>query len=164
MGSVQQLVRLGSTAQCSAGQLPFNATQRSEVASLRSVLSCKRCAQSEISESVRLDPDLAPPGHHVVHAYTPATEPWEDWADLDETLSTKPRVDLLHVLFCRWLWPLWHCGPRSSSEYKKKKQEARDFLYSAVAKQVPDLEDCHFCMGFTVAATLCRGGVLEQEG
>lgn len=60
-----------------------------------------------------LDPDLAPPGHHVVHAYTPATEPWEDWADLDE----------------------------SSSEYKKKKQEARDFLYSAVAKQVPDLED-----------------------
>ncbi|CAE7258511.1 CRTISO [Symbiodinium necroappetens] len=60
-----------------------------------------------------LDPDLAPPGHHVVHAYTPATEPWEDWADLDE----------------------------GSSEYKKKKQEARDFLYSAVAKQVPDLED-----------------------
>ncbi|OLP93908.1 Prolycopene isomerase, chloroplastic [Symbiodinium microadriaticum] len=60
-----------------------------------------------------LDPDLAPPGHHVVHAYTPATEPWEDWADLDE----------------------------GSSEYKKKKQEARDFLYSAVARQVPDLED-----------------------
>ena len=50
-----------------------------------------RLAQSEICES-RLDPDLAPPGHHVVHAYTPATEPWEDWADLDETLrSTKPE-------------------------------------------------------------------------
>jgi len=31
-----------------------------------------------------LDSNLAPPGYHVVHAYTPATEPWEDWAHLDE--------------------------------------------------------------------------------
>eukprot|EP00931_Biecheleriopsis_adriatica_P056455 TRINITY_DN33449_c0_g1_i1.p1 TRINITY_DN33449_c0_g1~~TRINITY_DN33449_c0_g1_i1.p1 ORF type:complete len:615 (-),score=126.59 TRINITY_DN33449_c0_g1_i1:50-1894(-) len=60
-----------------------------------------------------LDPDLAPAGYHVIHAYTPATEPWEEWAHLTE----------------------------DSEEYKHKKQEARDFLYAAVEKQIPDLRD-----------------------
>jgi len=30
-----------------------------------------------------LDPSLAPPGKHVLHAYVPATEPWLDWAHMD---------------------------------------------------------------------------------
>jgi len=60
-----------------------------------------------------LDASLAPPGHHVLHAYTPATEPWEDWANLTE----------------------------DSEEYKKKKAEARDFLYAAVERQIPDAKD-----------------------
>ncbi|HEY9824493.1 MAG TPA: carotene isomerase, partial [Stenomitos sp.] len=30
-----------------------------------------------------LDPSLAPPGKHTIHAYTPATEPYELWQDLD---------------------------------------------------------------------------------
>jgi hypothetical protein len=30
-----------------------------------------------------LDPALAPPGKHVLHAYVPATEPWAPWAHLD---------------------------------------------------------------------------------
>jgi phytoene dehydrogenase-like protein len=30
-----------------------------------------------------LDPALAPPGHQVLHAYTPANEPWELWRDLE---------------------------------------------------------------------------------
>eukprot|EP00930_Biecheleria_cincta_P083874 TRINITY_DN73376_c0_g1_i1.p1 TRINITY_DN73376_c0_g1~~TRINITY_DN73376_c0_g1_i1.p1 ORF type:complete len:616 (-),score=95.80 TRINITY_DN73376_c0_g1_i1:293-2140(-) len=60
-----------------------------------------------------LDPDLAPPGFHVLHAYTPATEPWEEWAHLDE----------------------------KSDVYQKKKLEARDFLLAAVKKQIPDIED-----------------------
>ena len=35
-------------------------------------------------------------------------------------------------------------GPRKSEEYKKKKEEAKEFLYAAVSKQVPDLKDaCH---------------------
>ena len=54
-----------------------------------------------------LDPELAPKGYHALHAYTPATEPWEEWKDLD---------------------------PKSEA-YKKKKEEARDFLRAAVAKQ-----------------------------
>lgn len=30
-----------------------------------------------------LDPSLAPPGHHVIHAYTPGNEPYELWQTLD---------------------------------------------------------------------------------
>jgi phytoene dehydrogenase-like protein len=30
-----------------------------------------------------LDPSLAPPGHQVLHGYTPANEPWELWRDLE---------------------------------------------------------------------------------
>ena len=30
-----------------------------------------------------LDPALAPAGHQVLHAYTPANEPWELWRDLE---------------------------------------------------------------------------------
>ena len=30
-----------------------------------------------------IDPGLAPEGYHVLHAYTPATEPYEDWIHLD---------------------------------------------------------------------------------
>ena len=30
-----------------------------------------------------LDPALAPAGHQMLHAYTPANEPWELWADLE---------------------------------------------------------------------------------
>lgn len=30
-----------------------------------------------------LDPGLAPAGHQVLHAYTPANEPWELWRDLE---------------------------------------------------------------------------------
>ena len=30
-----------------------------------------------------LDTDAAPAGHHVLHAYLPATEPYADWVGLD---------------------------------------------------------------------------------
>merc|ERR1712086_200785 len=32
-----------------------------------------------------IDPTLAPEGKHVLHAYVPATEPYEDWAGMDRT-------------------------------------------------------------------------------
>ena len=51
-----------------------------------------------------IDPSLSPEGKHVLHAYVPATEPYEWWMDLD----------------------------RSSKEYKEKKEEAADFLWSAI--------------------------------
>jgi len=57
-----------------------------------------------------IDPSLAPEGKHVLHAYVPATEPYEWWEGLD----------------------------RNSDEYKKKKEEAADFLWSAIEEYVPD--------------------------
>lgn len=60
-----------------------------------------------------LDPALAPPGYHCLHAYTPATEPWEDWKDLKE----------------------------GSDEYLRKKEQAKEFLLKAVEKQVPDIRE-----------------------
>jgi len=56
-----------------------------------------------------LDPSLAPPGKHVIHAYTPATEAYRDWEGMD------PK----------------------SAEYKAKKATAADFLWAAVEKSVP---------------------------
>lgn len=60
-----------------------------------------------------IDPSLAPDGKHVVHAYVPATEPYADWKDMD----------------------------RSSPEYKAKKEEAADFLWSAIEEYVPGARD-----------------------
>jgi phytoene dehydrogenase-like protein len=57
-----------------------------------------------------IDPSLAPEGKHVIHAYVPATEPYEWWEGMD----------------------------RNSKEYKKKKEEAADFLWSAIEEYVPD--------------------------
>jgi phytoene dehydrogenase-like protein len=57
-----------------------------------------------------IDPTMAPTGKHVLHAYTPATEPYEDWAGMD----------------------------RQSVEYKMKKEEAADFLWSAIEEYIPD--------------------------
>jgi len=57
-----------------------------------------------------IDPTLAPEGKHVLHAYVPATEPYEWWEGMD----------------------------RNSEEYKQKKDEAADFLWSAIEEYVPD--------------------------
>jgi phytoene dehydrogenase-like protein len=57
-----------------------------------------------------IDPSMAPSGKHVLHAYTPATEPYSWWEGLD----------------------------RASAEYKKKKEEAADFLWKAIEEYVPN--------------------------
>jgi phytoene dehydrogenase-like protein len=56
-----------------------------------------------------LDPTLAPPGKHIIHAYVPATEPYEWWSGMD----------------------------RKSEEYKNKKEEAAAFLWAAVERYLP---------------------------
>merc|ERR1712086_1051947 len=60
-----------------------------------------------------IDSSLAPEGKHVLHAYVPATEPYEWWSEMD----------------------------RGSDEYKKKKEEAADFLWSAIEEYVPNARD-----------------------
>jgi phytoene dehydrogenase-like protein len=57
-----------------------------------------------------IDPTLAPEGKHVLHAYVPATEPYSWWEGMD----------------------------RNSQEYKDKKEEAANFLWSAIEEYVPN--------------------------
>lgn len=60
-----------------------------------------------------LDPSLAPPGGHVLHAYLPATEPYERWAGLD----------------------------RHSDAYRQQKAERSQILWRAVERAIPDVRD-----------------------
>ena len=60
-----------------------------------------------------LDPTMAPPGRHVLHAYTPASEPWELWAGLE----------------------------RDSDAYQKMKQERCAVFWRVLERCVPDIRD-----------------------
>lgn len=60
-----------------------------------------------------LDPSLAPPGKHVIHVYTPATEPYELWAGLD----------------------------RRSAAYAQLKQERAEVMWQALRRFIPDISD-----------------------
>ena len=51
-----------------------------------------------------LDPSLAPAGHHVLHGYTPANEPWEIWKDLEPGTAAyeqrkQERCGVFHHVF-----------------------------------------------------------------
>merc|ERR1711968_120387 len=58
-----------------------------------------------------LDKAAAPKGHHVLHAYLPATEPYERWEGLE----------------------------RNSEEYKQLKEERSQKLWAGVEKFIPDI-------------------------
>jgi phytoene dehydrogenase-like protein len=60
-----------------------------------------------------LDPGLAPPGHHVLHGYTPANEPWHLWQDLDP----------------------------DSAAYATLKRQRGDLFRQVLSQLVPDLSD-----------------------
>lgn len=66
-----------------------------------------------VSVASLLDPSLAPDGCHVIHAYTPATEPYREWENLD----------------------------RTTTEYRLKKEEAAAVLWEAIEKQIPDVRE-----------------------
>lgn len=63
-----------------------------------------------VSVASLLDSSLAPDGCHTIHAYVPATEPYEQWAGMD----------------------------RTSSEYRSMKEKASEVLWRAIEKQIPD--------------------------
>ena len=48
-----------------------------------------------------LDPGMAPAGQHVLHAYTPANEPWELWSGLDRSTPDyeRQRADRCQVFW-----------------------------------------------------------------
>lgn len=60
-----------------------------------------------------LDPTLAPPGKHVIHAYTPGNEPYELW----EGLGGRGEV------------------------YQKQKQQRAEILWQALERVIPDIRE-----------------------
>ncbi|DBA66807.1 hypothetical protein WJX79_001706 [Trebouxia sp. C0005] len=64
-----------------------------------------------ISIASVMDPSLAPKGKHTLHAYLPATEPFELWQDLKQ----------------------------GTPEYAKLKEERSQVLWKAVEKVIPDI-------------------------
>jgi phytoene dehydrogenase-like protein len=66
-----------------------------------------------ISIPSTLDPSLAPPGHHAVHAYTAANEPFEVWEGLS----------------------------RKSEAYRALKQERAEVIWRAMEKVIPDVRE-----------------------
>ncbi len=60
-----------------------------------------------------LDPSLAPPGRHVVHAYTAGNEPYEVWEGLHH----------------------------KSDAYKAKKEERAEVLWQALEQVIPDVRE-----------------------
>jgi phytoene dehydrogenase-like protein len=60
-----------------------------------------------------LDPALAPPGHHAVHAYTAGNEPYEVWEGLNH----------------------------KSGAYKALKEERAEVLWQALEKVIPDVRE-----------------------
>ena len=59
------------------------------------------------------DDSLAPPGHAVLHIYTPATEDYSRWENVD----------------------------RKSEEYQKLKEERSQYLWNVLEKVIPDIRD-----------------------
>ena len=63
-----------------------------------------------ISIPTVLDPGLAPPGCHAIHAYAAANEPWEVWENVT-----------------------------SRVEYLALKEERAEFLWEAIERSIPDV-------------------------
>ena len=60
-----------------------------------------------------LDPNLAPPGKHNIHVYTPGNEPYQLWAGMD----------------------------RRSAAYAQQKQERTEVMWQGLERIIPDIRD-----------------------
>ena len=60
-----------------------------------------------------LDPSMAPAGHHVLHAYTPANEPWD----------------------------VWDGQKRGSQDYKTLREERCSVFWRVLEQRIPDIRE-----------------------
>ena len=86
-----------------------------------------------ISIPTLLDPDLAPEGHHVLHAYYAASEPYEPWEGLR----------------------------RGSPEYEALKEERSQALWRACERIIPDIRQR--TVTTMVASPLTHEAFLRRE-
>lgn len=66
-----------------------------------------------VSVPTKLDPSLAPPGYHVIHAYTAGNEPYEEWEKFEGVKGDDP-------------------------DYLRAKEEAAKPIFDAIARKAPD--------------------------
>ena len=92
-----------------------------------------------------LDKAAAPEGHHVLHAYLPATEPYGDARDA--TASTPMRPPPLRMNPASPTTHLWHRYERweglerTSDDYRRLKEERSQRLWQAVEEFIPDIRE-----------------------
>ena len=66
-----------------------------------------------------LDPSMAPEGQHVLHAYTPANEPWSQWSGLE----------------------------RSTEAYEQQRERRCSVFWNVLEQRIPDLRSrCRIVM------------------
>ena len=81
-------------------------------------------------------PARAAQGFHSLHAYTPATEPWQDWQGLSRSSAEPGDPTARHVRWVREEKGLSRIRQvLLLLRYKEKKKEAADFLYKAIERQ-----------------------------
>lgn len=66
----------------------------------------------------KLDPSLAPEGHHVIHAYCAGNEPYEDWERFDHLMDDAPARD-------------------ADEDYQTFKTERARPMWDAIARRAP---------------------------
>ena len=73
-----------------------------------------------VSVGSKLDPSLAPPGYHVIHAYTAGNEPFEDWEQFEHLMDDAAARD-------------------KDETYQKFKDERAQPIWDAIQKRAPDV-------------------------
>lgn len=77
-----------------------------------------------------LDPSLAPPGRHVIHAYTAGNEPYDLWARFDQPPGANAGDEEVRH----------RGGSRADSrEYEAFKEERAACLWAAIEREIPDV-------------------------
>jgi len=93
------------------------------------------------------DPALAPAGKHTLHAYLPATEPWEQWEGTPLVHTWCSEVCCFGNSACYNLSLALHGDSvkpvagleRGTPEYEERKEQRSALLYRAVEKIIPDI-------------------------
>jgi phytoene dehydrogenase-like protein len=73
-----------------------------------------------VSVGSKLDPDLAPEGHHVIHAYTAGNEPYEDWERFEHLADDAAARD-------------------KDEDYRRFKDERSRPIWEAIQKWAPSV-------------------------
>ncbi|KAL7530706.1 hypothetical protein ACHAXR_006779 [Thalassiosira sp. AJA248-18] len=73
-----------------------------------------------VSVGSKLDQSLAPPGYHVIHAYTAGNEPFEDWEQFSHLMDDASARD-------------------KDEAYQKFKDERAQPIWDAIQKRAPDV-------------------------